>query len=59
MAASPASAFPFRVEARSGAARAGVLGTPHGPVHTPAFMPVGTHGAVKALTPEQVAATGA
>jgi len=57
MAASPA--FAFRVEARSGAARAAVLETPHGPVHTPAFMPVGTHGAVKAMTPEQVAATGA
>ena len=51
--------FSFRVEARSGAARAAVFTTPHGPVHTPAFMPVGTHGAVKALTPDQVAATGA
>jgi len=58
MAARPAG-FSFRVEARSGAARAGVLHTPHGPVRTPAFMPVGTHGAVKAMTPEQVAATGA
>lgn len=57
MAAAPA--FAFRIDARSGAARAGVLTTPHGPVHTPAFMPVGTHGAVKAMTPEQVAATGA
>jgi queuine tRNA-ribosyltransferase len=49
----------FAVEARSGAARAGRLVTPHGVVHTPAFMPVGTHGAVKAMTPAQVAATGA
>ncbi len=57
MAAAPA--FAFRVEARAGAARAGVLETPHGPVHTPAFMPVGTHGAVKAMTPDQVAAAGA
>jgi len=55
----PAAPFQFRVEARSGNARAGLLETPHGPVHTPAFMPVGTHGAVKAMTPEQVAATGA
>jgi queuine tRNA-ribosyltransferase len=55
----PDPPFSFRLEARSGAARAGVFATPHGPVHTPAFMPVGTHGAVKALTPEQVAATGA
>jgi queuine tRNA-ribosyltransferase len=51
--------FQFRLEARSGAARAGVFTTPHGPIHTPAFMPVGTHGAVKAMTPEQVRATGA
>ena len=51
--------FSFRLEARSGDARAGVFTTPHGPVHTPAFMPVGTHGAVKAMMPEQVAATGA
>jgi queuine tRNA-ribosyltransferase len=57
MAAAPA--FAFRVDARSGAARAAVFTTPHGPVHTPAFMPVGTHGAIKAMTPEQVAATGA
>ena len=54
-----ASAFSFQLEARSGAARAGVFRTPHGTVHTPAFMPVGTHGAVKAMTPAQVAETGA
>jgi queuine tRNA-ribosyltransferase len=42
--------FSFRVEARSGRARAGLLTTPHGAVRTPAFMPVGTAGAVKALT---------
>ena len=53
------SAFAFRLEARSGAARAGVFETPHGTVHTPAFMPVGTHGAVKAMTPAQVADAGA
>jgi queuine tRNA-ribosyltransferase len=49
----------FRVEARSGAARAGLLETPHGPVHTPAFMVVGTHAAVRAMTVDQVRATGA
>jgi len=49
----------FALEARSGAARAGVATTPHGSFRTPAFMPVGTHGAVKAMTPDQVAATGA
>jgi queuine tRNA-ribosyltransferase len=35
-------------------ARAGILQTPHGPIHTPVFMPVGTHGALKALTPDMV-----
>jgi queuine tRNA-ribosyltransferase len=49
----------FALEATSGRARAGSLATPHGSVRTPAFMPVGTHGAVKALTPDQVRATGA
>ncbi|RIL04701.1 MAG: tRNA guanosine(34) transglycosylase Tgt [Proteobacteria bacterium] len=53
------SAFSFHLHGRDGAARAGVFVTPHGPLHTPAFMPVGTHGAVKAMTPAQVAATGA
>ena len=39
----------FRVEARSGEARAGVLTTEHGDVLTPAFMPVATQGTVKGL----------
>jgi queuine tRNA-ribosyltransferase len=51
--------FRFQLDARSGAARAGVFETPHGPVHTPAFMVVGTHAAVRAMTIEQVRATGA
>jgi queuine tRNA-ribosyltransferase len=51
--------FSFDLQARDGAARAGVFSTPHGPVHTPAFMVVGTQGAVRAMTPEQVRATGA
>jgi queuine tRNA-ribosyltransferase len=51
--------FRFRLDSHSGNARAGRFSTPHGVIHTPAFMPVGTHGAVKALTPEQVRATGA
>ena len=51
--------FGFTLAARSGAARAGRFATPRGAIHTPAFMPVGTHGAVKALTPEQVRSTGA
>ena len=51
----------FALEAtdRGSAARAGRLDTPHGVVETPVFMPVGTHAAVRAMTPEQVAATGA
>lgn len=40
-------------------ARAGVIHTPHGDIETPAFIVVGTKATVKALTPEQVAATGA
>ena len=51
--------FRFSLEATSDLARAGQFETPHGPVHTPAFMPVGTHGALKAMTPAQVADTGA
>jgi len=39
-------------------ARLGRLELPHGAVRTPAFMPVGTQGAVKALTPEELAAAG-
>ncbi|MFZ4438277.1 MAG: tRNA guanosine(34) transglycosylase Tgt [Syntrophales bacterium] len=41
------------------AARLGIIGTPHGDVRTPAFMPVGTQGTVKGLTPEQVRGLGA
>ena len=52
-------AFPFTIHATDGKARAGVLATPRGDIRTPAFMPVGTAGTVKALTVEQVAATGA
>jgi len=44
------NAFAFRVIARSGAARRGEMTTPHGVVQTPAFMPVGTQGAVKGMT---------
>jgi queuine tRNA-ribosyltransferase len=51
----------FRHErlATDGPARAGVLHTAHGPVATPTFMPVGTAGTVKAMTADQVRATGA
>jgi queuine tRNA-ribosyltransferase len=40
-------------------ARRGVLETPHGRIETPIFMPVGTHAAMKAMTPQQVQETGA
>jgi len=49
----------FAVEARSGKARAATLVTRHGAVDTPTFMPVGTHGALKAMTTDQAEATGA
>ena len=51
--------FSFSVAARAGAARAGLLATPHGSVETPAFMPVGTAGAVKAMTRAQLDEVGA
>lgn len=40
-------------------ARAGVLTTPHGVVHTPAFIPVGTQGTVKTLAPRELEEAGA
>jgi queuine tRNA-ribosyltransferase len=49
----------FRVTATEGAARAGVLATAHGEVPTPAFMPVGTKGSVKALHPDEARDLGA
>ena len=49
----------FDVLRRSGAARTGVLTFRRGSVSTPAFMPVGTYGTVKSVTPEEVAADGA
>lgn len=49
----------FSISATDGAARRGRLTLAHGTLETPAFMPVGTAGTVKAMTPEGVAATGA
>jgi len=49
----------FTVEARDGNARRGRLATAHGVVETPAFMPVGTYGTVKAMTPEELTGLGA
>ena len=49
----------FEILATSGRARRGRLTTPHGVVETPAFMPVGTLGAVKGVTPQELSAAGA
>ncbi len=48
----------FEVEARDGAARAGVLDTPHGPVKTPAFIPLATKGTVRGLESLEVGELG-
>lgn len=52
--------FRFEISHQDGGSRArvGRLHTPHGTVDTPVFMPVGTKGAIKGLTPGQVGATG-
>jgi queuine tRNA-ribosyltransferase len=52
------TAVAFDLLARCGQARRGRLHTAHGTVETPAFMPVGTAGTVKAMTSEAVAAAG-
>ncbi len=49
----------FELIARDGAARRGRIHLARGTVETPAFMPVGTYGTVKAMTPEEVRDTGA
>src|SRR5580704_9594429 len=49
----------FELLARDGAARRGRLEFPRGTVETPAFMPVGTYGTVKAMTPEDLEEIGA
>jgi queuine tRNA-ribosyltransferase len=53
------TAFTYRTIAEDGPARAGVIGTAHGEIATPVFMPVGTAGTVKAMTADAVRATGA
>jgi len=49
----------FATSAQDGLARRGQLSFDRGTIETPAFMPVGTYGSVKAMTPEEVKATGA
>ena len=54
------SEFRFEIRRpRDGAARTGVIHTPRGDIRTPAFMPVGTAGTVKAMLPQSVRETGA
>ncbi|HEY9036086.1 MAG TPA: tRNA guanosine(34) transglycosylase Tgt [Pseudomonadales bacterium] len=55
----PACRMQFERVASDGAARRGRLMFPRGEVQTPAFMPVGTYGTVKSLTPRDIEASGA
>ncbi len=50
--------FEFRVEAEDGVARIGRLTLPHGEVRTPTFIPVGTQGTVRTLSPPDLRAIG-
>ncbi len=52
-------AFAFQLLATDGAARRGAVVMPRGTIRTPAFMPVGTGGTVKAMYMDQVRGTGA
>src|SRR5262244_2046126 len=54
-----AEPFSFRLIGTDGAARVGEIATPHGAVRTPAFMPVGTQGAMKGVHWRDVKASGA
>ena len=51
--------FSFTITHRAGRARTGTFTTPHGPVATPTFMPVGTLASVKGLDPDDLRALGA
>lgn len=55
------SAISLKIEQRApqGGARAGLLTTPHGVIHTPAFSPVGTKASVKGVSPETLVSLGA
>ena len=47
----------FELQKQDGHARAGLLKTQHGEISTPAFMPVGTYGAVKSIAPKELEET--
>ncbi len=51
--------FKLNRSSKKNGARLGVLNTPHGPIETPVFMPVGTHAAVKTLSPDDLKQIGA
>ncbi|MBI2339548.1 MAG: tRNA guanosine(34) transglycosylase Tgt [Deltaproteobacteria bacterium] len=53
--------FSFKItkQGKNTKARLGEITTPHGLIHTPVFMPVGTAGSIKAMKPEEVAGMGA
>jgi queuine tRNA-ribosyltransferase len=53
------SRFSFKIAATDGVARTGVIAMQRGDIRTPAFMPVGTAGTVKAMRPDEVLASGA
>ncbi|MEO8803732.1 MAG: tRNA guanosine(34) transglycosylase Tgt [Rudaea sp.] len=53
------SSMTFSIQASDGAARRGRIEFPRGSIETPAFMPVGTYGSVKAMTPQSIRDTGA
>lgn len=53
------SMMTFDIEQTDGKARRGEISFPRGTIQTPAFMPVGTYGTVKAMTPEELEGTGA
>src|ERR1700754_3140507 len=55
---SDAKRLNFVIEARDGAARAGVIETAHGPIETPTFIPLATKGSVRGLDGDEVAALG-
>jgi queuine tRNA-ribosyltransferase len=50
--------FEFQIEGTCGRARTGTLALPHGAIRTPAFLPVGTQGTVRALSPADLRAIG-
>jgi len=58
-AAGTSTGFAFEITARDGDARRGRLATPHGTIDTPAFMPVGTFGAVRGVSAAELEALGA